>query len=132
MRHILTIAATSVALAQASPAAANEGAAGPAFVPMEEIVVPIIDGARAYGRLRVKLVILAHDAAAIPAVQAGMPALRETALVATAEFARLYASPFAPVDAQRLSRDISAAMALHDKDHAIERVLLVRVSATSG
>lgn len=129
MRRSLTVAVFSVALAYGSLAAASEGAAGPALVPMDEIVVPIVDGARAYGRLRIKLVILAHNAAAIPTLQMDMPALRETALIAAAEFARIHASPFAPVDAQRLSRDISTAMTGHDRNHAIARILLVSVSA---
>ncbi|KQS02020.1 hypothetical protein ASG11_14545 [Sphingomonas sp. Leaf357] len=129
MRRPLYLAATAIALAQGSTADASEGAAGPAFVPMAEIVVPIVDGAQAYGRLRIKLVLLAHDAASVAPIQAQMPAMRETALIAAAEFARLHASPFAPIDARRLAQAISTAMIAQGKDHLFTRVLLVGVFA---
>ena len=129
MRRTLYLAAASVLLAQGGAAVAGEGGAEPAFLPMTDIVVPIVDGSRAHGRLRVRIVIMARDAAAIASLQTQMPELRETALVAAAEFARLHASPFAPVDAKRLSNDLSAAFKARDPEHFIARILLVGVSA---
>jgi len=129
MRPIQYLAVSAIALAQGTMVSANEGAAGPALVTMKEIVVPIVDGSRAYGRLRIRLVLLAHDASAVAPLEARMPELRETALIAAAEFARFYASPFAPIDAARLAKDVGAALAAHDADRAITRVLLIGVYA---
>ena len=129
MRRTRYLAATALVLSHGTVASANGGAAtGPSLL-LKEIVVPIVDGSRAYGRLRVKLVLVAHDAAAIAPLEAQMPELRETALIAAAEFARFYASPFAPVDAARLARDVGAALTSRDTGHAISRVLIVGVFA---
>lgn len=129
MRQILIPATIAVVFAQASLARASEGGGKAAFVPLDEIVVPIVDGTRAYGRLRIKIVLIPHNPAALPLMTARVPQLRETALVATAEFARLYATPFAPVDAQRLSNDISVSLAARDRDHTVSRVLVVKLVA---
>ena len=130
MRRTRYLAATALVLSHGTVASANGGAAaGPSLLPMKEIVVPIVDGSRAYGRLRVKLVLVTHDAASLAPLEARMPELRETALIAAAEFARFYASPFAPVDAARLARDVGAALTSRDTNHAISRVLLVGVFA---
>lgn len=131
MRHAVYLAATALVLTQGSTVSANGGGGtgAPSLVPMKEIIVPIVDGARAYGRLRVKLVLLAHDAAAMHPIETNMPKLRETAVAATAEFARLYASPFTPVDAERLTKDIFSALAAQNADHAISRILVVQVMA---
>jgi hypothetical protein len=129
MRRTHYVAATAIALVQGTAVSASEGLGGPTLVQMQEIVVPIVDGARAYGRLRIKLVLLARDAAAIPPIEARMPELRETALIAAAEFAKFYASPFAPIDARRLAHDISSALTAQDKEHVISRILLVGVLA---
>ncbi len=130
MRRTRYLAATALVLSQGSVASANGGAAaGLSLLPMKEIVVPIVDGARAYGRLRIRLVLVTHDAASVAPLEARMPELRETALIAAAEFARFYASPFAPVDAARLARDVGAALTARDTSHAISRVLVVGVFA---
>lgn len=131
MRQTLCVAAASLVVASSVPGLASDGggATGVALVPMDEIVVPIVDGARAGGRLRVKLVLEAHDAGAAARITATLPMWREASVIATAEFARLYASPMSPVDAQRLARDIAAALHAQDKDHAVMRVLLVEVAA---
>jgi len=122
----------AASLLVASPAAASggsegAGSGGPALVAMPELVVPIVEGARAGGRLRLKLVLRATDPAAAARLEAMMPSLRETSLLATAEFARLHASPFAPVDARRLARDVGGA--LRARDGGIAQVLVVEVSA---
>lgn len=131
MRQTLRVAAASLVVASSAPGIGSDGGAGGgvALVPMDEIIVPIVDGARAGGRLRVKLVLEAHDAGAAARITAALPAWRETSVIAAAEFARLYASPMSPVDAQRLARDIATALRAQDKDHSITRVLLVEVAA---
>ena len=96
------------------------------LVPMEEIRVPIVDGDRADGTLRFKLVFVAQDAAAASHATATLPALRSASLGAAVEFARLYASPMTPVDAGRFAADVTAALR---GDAGITRVLVVEVSA---
>ena len=100
------------------------------LVPMDEIRVPIIDGNRADGALRLKLVLEAADGAAAEKATASLPVLRSTAVASALEFARLYASPFMPVDASRLSEEMTTA--LRTQDSGISRVLLVEVAATRG
>jgi len=121
------LAASLLVASQAVAASEGGGAGGPALVAMPELVVPIVEGARAGGRLRLKLVLRATDAAAAARLQATMPALREVSLLATAEFARLHASPFVPVDARRLAAEVGGA--LRARDHGIAQVLVVEVSA---
>ena len=103
------------------------GAAAPHFVAMAPLDVPIVEGDRADGRLKITLVLEAADAAGASALETRLPECREAALAASIEFARLRASPSSPVDAQRLANDLS--IALRPVDRAIAAVLLVEVSA---
>lgn len=122
-------------LAVASAAAANAGTAVGAgggveavhLVTMPMLDVPIVEADRADGRLRLKLVLRAADEIAAERLRQAMPGLRETSLATASEFARLYATPFAAVDAQRLASDMAAA--LRARDPAVEAVLLVEISA---
>jgi len=129
--HVSCLLAGSLLVASTAAIAGGRseggGPGGPALVAMPELVVPIVEGARAGGRLRLKLVLRATDAAAAARLQAAMPSLREASLLATAEFARLYASPFAPVDARRLADEVGGA--LRARDGGIAQVLVVEVSA---
>lgn len=131
MRKSMLFAAAGLALVSvASGVRASGGGEGGGelnLVPMDEIRVPIIEGDRADGTLRLKLVLVTHDAAAAEHVTATLPALRAASLGAAIEFARLYASPMMPVDAGRLDADLTAA--LHSQDAGIARVLIVEVSA---
>jgi hypothetical protein len=130
MRQTVAIVASALALSMpAMPARASGGGGGGAmnFVTLEEISVPIVEGARADGRLRLKLVLEAQDAAAAERLLAALPLLRATSLSAALEFARLYASPMTPVDVGRLSSDLTAA--LKKQDAGIARVLIVEVAA---
>lgn len=109
-------------------AAGGEGGAAPVFLlPMAPLDVPIVEGARSDGRLRLKLVLRAADAADLERLRGSLPALRETTLAAASEFARLHATPFAPVNARLLARDMTKA--LHERDATIAAVLLVEVAA---
>jgi len=134
MRPILFSA--SLLLMTASHAIASEGGSeggsegakpSPLFVTMAPLDVPIVEGDRADGRLKVALVLEAGDASAASALDGRQPELREAALAAASEFARLHASPAAPVDARRLAGDVSTA--LRRVDATIVRVLLVEVAA---
>lgn len=98
------------------------------LVPMDEVRVPIIDGNRADGALRLKLVLEAVDGLAADKIMGELPVLRSATLATALEFGRLYASPFMPVDAERLAEQMTAA--LRAQDHGIARVLLVEVAAT--
>lgn len=121
-----------VALLCAAPLlGANEGAgAGPALVPLAPLRVPIIDGARSAGSLSVTIVLEATDGAAASRIEATLPVLRAASLAATLEFGRLYASPLLPVDAGRLSADLTQA--LKAQDAGVRRVLLTEVMARAG
>ena len=112
----------------ASGAGGGGGADALHLVAMDEIRVPIIDGNRADGALRLKLVLETADGAAAEKATASLPVLRSVAVAGALEFARLYASPFMPVDASRLALDMTAS--LHAQDAGISRVLLVEVAAT--
>lgn len=103
------------------------GGAGLNLVPMEQVVVPIIEADRVSGNMRFKLVLETHDAATAASVTATMPALRERTVAAALEFARLNASGLRAVDAQRLDHDLSAAIKAADPN--VSRVLLVEIAA---
>ncbi len=131
----LLIAALLAAPVMAPGAAASEGGGAegepvrpsPLFVMLDPLDVPIVEGDRADGRLKVKLVLQAADVAGAGAIETRRPELREAALVASIEFARLHASASTPVDARRLAQDVS--MALRRVDPTIAAVLLVEVAA---
>ncbi|GGB74462.1 hypothetical protein [Blastomonas aquatica] len=100
------------------------------LIPMEQIDLPIIDGARVQGTLHFKLVLEADQAGASETLSANMPVLRSEALAVGAEFARLSASPFVAIDARRLAAEL--AQALQSRQAGIARVLLVEVTARSA
>lgn len=108
-------------------AASGGGGETPHLVAMDEIRVPIIEGNRSDGTLRLKLVLQTKTAAGAEHAKAMLPVLRASSLGAAVEFARLYVSPMRPVDAGRLAADMTAA--LHAQDADIARVLLVEVIA---
>lgn len=127
MRAIWTsLAALAAAVALIG---ATEGAKipiAPGMLIVAPIQVPIVDGDHVQGLLTVKLV-LDSDAVDVAAVTAAEPRLRSALLSATGEFARLRASPYIPVDAARLSAEVSAAM--RREMPVVKRVLIVEVSA---
>lgn len=130
MRKALALAAVA-SLGGAAPVTASSGGTGDAhLVPMDELAVPILDGARPAGTLRLKLVLAMADAGAAERAGASLPPLRAASLGAALEFARLYASPMTPVNAERLAGDMTAA--LHGADAAVSRVLVVEVAASRG
>ncbi|MFV0623247.1 hypothetical protein ACBY01_04435 [Sphingomonas sp. ac-8] len=127
MRSFL-LSALALSLATAGvPAHASGGAGAPHLVTMDELAVPIVDGARADGTLRFQLVLEAKDEGAAHALTAALPLLRAAALSEGLEFARLYASPRLPVDARRLASRLTAA--LQAQKPGIARVLIVKVMA---
>ena len=130
MQKLVPIAvATALAIPIAAVSASGGGTAEKLnLVTMDEVRVPIIDGARADGTLRFKLVLEAKDEEAAHELTATMPMLRSTSLGAGVEFGRLYASPMMPVDAGELAKQLTAA--LKAQDPSVERVLLVKVMAT--
>ena len=121
------VAAASANVARASGSEADASAAEPHFVPLDEIKVPIVGSTRIEGNLRVKLVIDAKDGAGADQLCERLPQLRSTALAATLEFSRLYASGLAPVNAELLRSEVTAAVTHHHKD--VARVLVVEVAA---
>lgn len=127
MRRILAVAATLTLACPPPTIAAETSDAEVNFVPVDEIVVPIVDSARTTGALHLKLVLDATDAAAAARLTAQLPALRETALVTAIEFARLYASPLTPINAEQLSAQMTQA--LTPRAEGLAHVLLVEVSA---
>jgi len=130
--RILVPTALALVLAlPGAPASASDGgeAGGEHLVEMDELTVPIIDGARTDGTLRFKLVLEAKDEVAAKRLTAALPILRATTLSAGIEFARLYASPMMPLDARHLATEMTTA--LQAQDAGISRVLLVEVMARS-
>jgi hypothetical protein len=97
------------------------------YLPLSDISVPIVDAGRLDGVLRVSIVLQTYNGEAADQLKEKMPQLHADSLSATAEFARLYASPYSPVDVQRLSEEI--APALRRNNMGIRKVLIVNVSA---
>lgn len=132
MRYVTLTAMGLLALAApATTATASGGGGGEGgtelhLVPMEEISVPIVDGARADGVLRITLVLEAGDAAAAEALTKQLPVVRAATVAAALEFGRLYASPMMPVNAEQLAGDLQTA--LHASD-GLRRVLVTKVTA---
>ncbi|TFI57106.1 hypothetical protein E2493_16885 [Sphingomonas parva] len=126
----LLVAASVLAVAAAGGAGmalasdGSEAAAGGAFVPLEDVVVPIVSSDRVEGTLRVRMVVETADEAA---VSERLPELRAASLAAAVEHSRLYASALAPVNAEQLGGDMTAA--LKQANPAVGRVLLTEVGA---
>lgn len=134
MRRGLATLALMIALvplpgggAQASGGGGGAGAGGLNLVPMEEMIVPIIEADRIAGNMRFKLVLEAHDAATAASATARMPELRQTTVAAALEFARLNASGLRAIDAGRLDHDLN--IALKAADPGLTRVLIVEIAA---
>ncbi|HEX8442557.1 MAG TPA: hypothetical protein VF631_02805 [Allosphingosinicella sp.] len=124
----LTRLALALSLVVSAATASASGSGGELhLVTMDEMSVPIVDGARTDGVLRYQLVIEAKDDEAASQLTAKLPLLRAASLIAAIEFARLYASPMMPVDASRFSSYMTAA--LKAQNLGVGRVLLVKVMA---
>lgn len=116
----------------ASPSHAAEEsmkAANPMMVPMDEIAVPIIDGAHMEGILRFTLVLRAQDSAAAARLTTSIAKLRSVAMIAGMDFARLRASPYNAVDVRSLIQSLDRA--LKAADPGISQALIVRVGAAA-
>jgi hypothetical protein len=98
-----------------------------AFVPLDEVVVPIVGSTRVEGTLRIRMVVETADQNAAASVSNRMPELRAIGLAAAVEHSRLYASALAPVNAERLRGDMTEA--LKRANPAVGRVLVTEVSA---
>jgi hypothetical protein len=125
--------ATALAVGMASTSAGGaveQPAAEPMVVDMATVEVPIVDGDKIQGLLRVKLAMNAVDPAGMDTVTASLPRLRATALVTMVEFARLYASPFRVIDNARLSQSLNDA--LRREEPKVANVLLLEVAARAS
>ena len=118
---------TASATNAADGAAADHSA--PQFLAMNQIVVPIVGSDRIEGSFKVTLVLAAKDAASLEHLTERLPELRAVSVAGAIEFSRLFASAQTPVDARRLSADLTTA--LRATDPGIARVLIVEVSAES-
>ena len=127
-KPLMTAIAGTGLLAGPALAAGSEPGA-PSLVPMEEIAVPILDGAQMQGILRFTLVLRAHDAASATRMTGEVARLRSAALVAGLDFARLRASPYRAVDVTQLARMLDEA--LKAADAGVEQALIVRVGAAT-
>ncbi|GEM_PF-1100606 len=140
------LVATVAATAAAVPTQAETGQTGtgkteakkadpipppdPSFVVMEPIDAPIIDSGRIDGVLHLSLAVKTKSAENAAELTKRMPELRAASLAAAIEFARLHASPYAPVNVARLSAMMAAP--IKRLDRGIEKVLIVKVSADEG
>jgi hypothetical protein len=112
----------------ASPAAGNEGGGGGAsVVPVAELRVPIFDGGRFSGTLRIQTALDYADPAQGAGAAVHAPMFRDAVLSAGLEFARLHVSAFTPIDAALLSRTLTDAA--RTVDPHVRKVLILDVSA---
>lgn len=98
-----------------------------AFVPLDEVVVPIVGSDRIEGTLRLRMVVETTDAAAADELASRLPELRAATLAAAVEHSRLYASALAPVNVEQLGGDMNAA--LKQANASVGRVLVTEVGA---
>ncbi|MCJ8157715.1 hypothetical protein [Sphingomonas sp. LaA6.9] len=132
MRSNLIAATAALSVLAMSPSAVAADPAGIAsdtvhFVPLERIMTPIFGVSRIEGELDLAVVVEANSAASAEAIRTRMPEMRAASLAASLEFSRLHASGFAPVNAEQLSADLTAALKpIHP---GLNRVLIVKVSA---
>jgi hypothetical protein len=98
------------------------------LVPMDEIVVPIVDADHMAGSLHFKLVLDAGSPEVAARVIKDLPVLRAATVAAGLEFARLNASGMRAVDAEQLDHDLTAAVKASEP--GITRVLIVEVGAS--
>ena len=110
-----------------SPAAGNEGGGAASVVPVAEMRVPIFDGGRFAGTLRLQTALDYADPAQGARAAAHAPMFRDAVLSAGLEFARLHVSAFAPIDAALLSHALTDAA--RTVDPHVRRVLILDVSA---
>ncbi|MEN2786140.1 hypothetical protein ACFOKI_07015 [Sphingomonas qilianensis] len=118
-----TLAGGSMAAVGAPPVALGQAA----FLPIDDITTPIFAPNGIEGSLSVSVTIQAGDTQRMERLRQKMPELRAALLTSTLEFARLYASGFRPVDAERLDETLSTALQRVDGDAG--RVLILAVSA---
>ena len=102
----------------------SEQPVGGALVPLDEVVVPIIGSDRIEGTLRLRMVVETADEGAI---SGHLHELRAASVAAAVEHSRLYTSALAPVNAEQLGGDMTAA--LKDSNPAVGRVLLTEIGA---
>jgi hypothetical protein len=129
----LLVAASALAVAAAGGAGMAVASNGPApsadaaFVPLDEVVVPIVGSDRIEGTLRLRMVVETTDAAAADELASRLPELRAATLAAAVEHSRLYASALAPVNVEQLGGDMNAA--LKQANASVGRVLVTEVGA---
>ena len=129
----LLVAASVLAVAMASGAGmavASDGASpavGATFVPLDEVVVPIVGSDRIEGTLRLRMVIETKDSAVAEELASRLRELRAATLAAAVEHSRLYASALAPVNVEQLGGDMN--LALKQANPSVGRVLVTEVGA---
>ncbi|WP_033921460.1 hypothetical protein [Sphingomonas sp. 37zxx] len=127
MKLLSPAAVATVALSGSAADGAAPSQLPPQLVALAPVVVPIIGLGQIEGALRVKLVLAANDAEGLVRLTERLPALRAATIGSTIEFARLYASARAPVDAVRLRAELTTALKAENKD--VADILIVEVSA---
>jgi len=128
-RSILRAGPLLALMLASSPAAGNEGGGGGAasVVPIAELRVPILDGGRFVGTLRLQTALDYADPAQGAGAAAHAPMFRDAVLSAGLEFARLHVSAFVPINAALLSRTLTDAA--RTVDPHVRKVLILDVSA---
>lgn len=123
----LTLAVTGTVMATSRVQDTGPATTEPHLVPMKEMEVPIIDGDRLDGALRVKTVLSTSDAESAERITAALPRLRSASLAAALEFSRLHASQMRAVNAEMLSEYLTRE--LKSVDSGISNALIVEVAA---
>lgn len=127
---LLCLAAPATGTAPTSPAQQATVVSTKSFVTLPEIRAPIVDAGQLDGVLRVSIVLQAQDEAAAARLSARLPELNADSLSAAIEFARLYATPFTPVDVEKLISILGPSLTQSDKD--ISQILVVKVTAMAA
>lgn len=126
---MISIAAASLAVSVV-PAAAGEAVARetpPKLLPLQPIIVPIINSDRIEGALHVSLVLSAASDVGLERLTEREPKLRAALVAELIEFSRLYASTQMPVNAAQLRTLLTNASRAQDKE--VADVLIVEISA---
>ncbi|CAH0354599.1 hypothetical protein SPH9361_03062 [Sphingobium sp. CECT 9361] len=128
-KAVISIAAASLAVSVV-PATAGETVARetpPKLLPLQPIIVPIINSDRIEGALHVSVVMSAASDVALAGLTEREPKLRAALVAELIEFSRLYVSTQMPVNAAQLRTLLTNASRAQDKD--VADVLIVEISA---
>lgn len=129
-KFLLSAAVIALPVAAAVAVPTSDTNAEVRFVPMKDIMVPIIDAKTVDGVLSVDLVLQTADDSSAAALTARLAVLRAASVATILDFSTLHASGLTPVNAEILRATVETA--LRRDNPAIAHVLVVKVAATAA